>query len=195
MVDPDGTLEFHPLVPERWNDFESLFGPSGAYGGCWCTWWRQTRAEFDRNKGDGNRRAMRAIVESGEVPGLLAYLDGVPAGWVSVAPRDRYSSLERSPVLKRLDEEPVWSIVCLYVGRTHRGKGLAEALVEAACGWARENGARIVEAYPTVPRGEGPLPPVSSYMGVPSLYEKGGFEIRARPSPARAIVRRDLPPV
>lgn len=192
MSDHDGSLDVHPLDPERWDDLEALFGPNGAYGGCWCMWWRRTRAEFDDEKGEGNRRALKAIVDAGRTPGLIGYVDGEPAGWVSIAPREAYGTLERSPVLKRLDDEPVWSIVCLYVGRPWRGAGLARSLVEAACEWARSNGGRIVEAYPTVPRGEGPLPPVSSFMGVPSLYESAGFEIRARPSKARAIVRRDL---
>lgn len=192
MPDLEGALSFHPLEPDRWDDLEALFGASGAYGGCWCMWWRQTRAEFDANRGEGNRRAFAALVEAGEVPGLLAYVDGEPAGWISIAPREKHGALERSPVLKRLDDEPVWSIVCLFVGRPWRGKGLARALVAAACDWARTRGARIVEAYPTVPRSDADLPPVSSYMGVPSLFESEGFTVVARPSKARAIVRREV---
>jgi len=97
-------MEFHPLTPERWPDFEKLFGPRGAYGGCWCMWWRTTRSQFEKQGGEGNRRAMKNIVDSGEVPGIIAYADGQPVGWCSVAPRDSYGSLNRSPVLKRLDD-------------------------------------------------------------------------------------------
>ena len=95
-------------------------------------YWRLTRREFTKSQGEGNRRAMKAIVESGEVPGVLAYLDGEPVGWCSVAPRERFGSLERSPVLKRLDDKPVWSIVCLFVARGQRTKGITSTLISGA---------------------------------------------------------------
>lgn len=66
-------LEFHPVTKERWPDFATLFGEKGACGGCWCMLWRLTRKEFERQKGEANRQAMKTIVESGEIPGLLAY--------------------------------------------------------------------------------------------------------------------------
>ena len=108
-------LEFHPVTPERWPDFESLFGEKGACGGCWCMLWRLTRKEFERQKGEANRRSMKTIVESGEIPGLLAYSEKHPVAWCSVAPRQRFPALERSRVLKKLDDQPVWSISCFFI--------------------------------------------------------------------------------
>jgi GNAT superfamily N-acetyltransferase len=189
MTRQDAAIQFHPLTPKRWPDFETLFGKRGACGGCWCMWWRQTRAEFSAGHGERNRRAMKRIVESGEVPGILAYVKGEAVGWCAVAPRERYSSVERSRVLKRLDDEPVWSIVCLYVTKEHRGQGVAVALIRGAVDYAARRGARIVEAYPTMPRGRR-LADISSFMGVPAQYEKAGFTVRARPSAARAVMRR-----
>lgn len=177
-----------PLTRRRWPDFEELFGPHGAYGGCWCMWWRSTRREFEERKGNGNRLAMKAIVESGEVPGVLAYVRGKPAGWCSVGPREHFGALERSRVLKRLDEAPVWAIVCFFVARGFRGQGLAEALIGGALDHAKAGGGRIVEAYPTVPRGR-QLAPVSSYMGVPAMFARLGFTECARPSEAKMIMR------
>ncbi|MDH3234173.1 MAG: GNAT family N-acetyltransferase, partial [Alphaproteobacteria bacterium] len=69
-----------PLTPERWADFETLMGPKGGTGGCWCMLWRQSKAEHDANAGEPNRVAMRAIVEHDEAPGLLAYDNGTPVG-------------------------------------------------------------------------------------------------------------------
>ena len=145
-------MEFHPLTPDRWEDFARLFGAHGAYGGCWCMWWRETRAEFEKRQGAGNRRAMKQIVESGEVPGILAYAAGEPAGWISIAPREKFSGLERSRVLKRIDDTPVWSIVCFFVGKEYRSRGLAVPLIRAAVEYAAERGAKVVEAYPTLPK-------------------------------------------
>ncbi|MFN2169107.1 MAG: GNAT family N-acetyltransferase [Anaerolineae bacterium] len=181
-------LEFHPLTAERWTDFEGLFGPRGAYGGCWCMFWRLKRADFSRMQGDGNRAAMHAIVDSGEVPGLLAYAAGQPVGWCSVAPRERFGSLNRSPVLKPIDDTPVWSIVCFYIAKEYRGQGLTEALIRAAVQYAWQQGGQVVEAYPVDPQGRD-LAPVSSYMGLPGAFARAGFMEVARPSAGRVIMR------
>jgi GNAT superfamily N-acetyltransferase len=181
-------FEFHPLTKERWSDFVALFGKRGAYGGCWCMWWRETRSEFDRNQGDGNQALMKEIVISGKVPGILAYIDGQPAGWCSVAPRQDYGSLNRSRVLKPIDDEPVWSIVCFFVVKSFRGMSLSEKLIKAAVTYVAENGGRILEAYPTVPRGKR-LSTISTFMGFPAVFEQAGFIQVARPSEARMIMR------
>ena len=184
-------LRFHPLTPERWDDFERLFGPHGAYGGCWCMWWRSSRAEFQVRGGQGNKQAIKELVEQGVVPGILAYRDGEPLAWCSVAPREDFASLERSRVLKRLDDRPVWSIVCFYIPRRHEGQGLMQALIQAAVEYVRELGGRTVEAYPTVPR-NGKLPPVSSFMGIPAVFERVGFVQVARPSQAKVVLRYEI---
>lgn len=181
-------LDFQPLTTARWLDFEALFGERGAYGGCWCMWWRLTRREFEAQQGEGNRQAMKAIVESGEVPGILAYHEGQPVGWCSVAPREQFGSVERSRVLKRLDDKAVWSIVCLFVAKEYRGQGVAESLIRAAVVHVKDQGGKVAEAYPTVPK-TGKLPPVSSFMGIPAMFERAGFVECARPSESRAIMR------
>jgi GNAT superfamily N-acetyltransferase len=181
-------LEFQPLTAERWPDFERFFDAHGAFGGCWCMWWRLTRREFEQGNGEGNRQAMKSIVESGEVPGILAYCEGNPVGWCSVAPRESYGSLERSPVLKRLDDTPVWSLVCLCVAKDSRGQGIAAGLIRAAVEYVRAQGGKVVEAYPSQPRGD-KLAPSSSYMGIPAMFEQAGFVECARPSKSKAIMR------
>ena len=181
-------LKIHPLTPKRWPDFEKLFGAHGAYGGCWCMWWRSTRHEFEERKGEGNRRALKAVVDSGKAPGILAFLGKEPVGWCSVAPREEFSSLERSPVLKRLDDQPVWSIVCFYVAKGFRGQGIAEALIGGALDYVKGRGGSLVEAYPTAPKKK-PLAPVSSYMGLPAMFARAGFEECARPSRSKVIMR------
>ena len=181
----------HPLTPHRWDDLERLFGPSGACWGCWCMYWRIKRKEMEANGSAGNRRALRKLVLSGAEPGLLAYEGAEPVGWCSVGPRETYGSLERSHVLRRIDDRPVWSLVCLFVARGHRGSGVASELVAAAVRHAGRRGATTIEAYPRDPGG-GRLSSLSSYMGTPALFEAAGFHEVARPSDTRVVMRRKI---
>ncbi len=186
--DMSAKLTIRPLTPGRWDDLKDLFGARGACGGCWCMWWRLKRREFEERQGDGNRRAMKELVEAGNVPGILGYRDGKPVAWCSVAPREDFGALERSRVLKRLDEEPVWSIVCFFVARGHRGRGALRSLIRAAVDHVRRQGGTVLEAYPSVPR-SGRLPPISSFMGLPEVFAEAGFVECARPSASKRILR------
>lgn len=178
-----------PVVPEVWGDLEKLFGPNGACSGCWCMWWRITSAEFARDAGEANRRAFRALVRAGQVPGLIAYDDGDPVGWVSVAPRSEFGRIERSPKLRPIDDAPVWSIVCFYIDRRYRGRKIAPKLLDEAVRWAGRNGARVVEAYPVAPG----KPAASSFTGVEPMFARAGFREVARRG-GRAIVRKTIRP-
>jgi GNAT superfamily N-acetyltransferase len=181
------TLEYHPATAERWQDLEKLFGPRGAYGGCWCMWWRIARSQFSKQAGESNKQALKHIIDSGEIPGILAYANGEPVGWCSLAPREAFPSLERSRTLKRVDDQPVWSIVCFYVARPYRGKGLMVDLLKAAIAYAKEQGATIIEGYPVESHNN--LPPVSNYMGIASAFRKAGFVEVERRSEKRPIMR------
>ena len=183
-------LEYQPLTPQRWGDFEELFGEHGAYSGCWCMYWRITRAQLAANGNEGNRMAMKAIVDAGQVPGILAYHGGRAVGWCSIGPREVYGSLERSPKLKRVDERPVWSVVCFFMEKEYRGRGLMGLLLEAAVDYARKSGASIVEGYPISI--SGPLKGCMGYMGIDRTFAAAGFEEVARPDEDRLIVRRYL---
>jgi len=183
------TVTFLPLTKQNWKDFEQLMGPHGAYGGCWCMWWRLSRRVFKAQQGEKNRLAMKALVEEGICPGILAYKDHFPVGWCSVAPRDQFYALNRSPVLKRISQEAVWSIVCFYIAKAHRGKGLTKHLIHAAIAHVQENGGQVVEAYPTDPRDRQRLSPASVFMGLPGIFQSAGFVICARPSKAKVIMR------
>lgn len=183
------SFETHPLTADRWNDFETLFGKRGACGGCWCMFPRLKRSEYERSKGEGNRRRMKKLVDSGRVPGILGYVDGEPVAWCSIEPRELIGSLGRSRILAPVDDEPVWSIVCLFLAKSHRGRGLSKKMIEAAVRHAKSRGASIVEAYPVEPK-KTPMPAVFAYPGLVSAYLAAGFREVARRSETRPIVRR-----
>jgi GNAT superfamily N-acetyltransferase len=187
------TLDFHPLTLDRWADFETLFGERGACGGCWCMLWRLQRSVFDSQKGAGNREAMRSLVAAGEVPGILAYAGGEPVGWCAVAPRERYPALDRSRVLRRIDETPVWSVSCLFVARGYRKQGVSVQLLKAAVAWVGEQGGRVVEGYPVEPKKD-EVPAVFAWTGLASAFRRAGFVECARGSETRPIMRRTVKP-
>lgn len=181
-------LEFYPVTPERWRDVEKLFGERGAYGGCWCMWWRLLRAQFNEQKGELNRRALQKIVQSGTVPGLLAYADGQPSAWCSLGPREGFPTLERSRILKRVDDQPVWSVVCFFVAKPFRRQGVTVELLKAAVEYAKQHGAKIVEGYPVEPKTAN-TPSVFAWTGMASTFRRVGFVEVARRSPTRPIMR------
>ena len=154
-------------------------------------YWRLSRKEFERRKGEGNRRALRKLAGAGTPPGLLAYLDGEPVGWCALAPREVYPVLGRSRVLARVDDKPVWSVVCFFVARRHRSRGVSRALVRAAVAFAKQKGAKVVEGYPVEPR-RGRAPDVFVWTGLPGTFLTAGFKEVARRSPTRPILRRAL---
>ncbi|HUH06685.1 MAG TPA: GNAT family N-acetyltransferase [Egibacteraceae bacterium] len=183
-----------PVTPEAWDDLAELFGPSGAYSGCWCMWWRVTGRQFSQNGNAGNRAALQALVSGGCEPGLLAYDERRPAGWCAVSPRDQLGRVLRSPTLKPAEADPgegVWSVSCFYIPRDRRGQGLATALLDAAVAFARSRGATAIEGYPLDPRGQR-RPSAELYTGTPSMFARAGFSEVARRSQARAVMRREL---
>ena len=167
---------------------ESLFGQHGAVGGCWCMWWRLPRSEFKQNQGERNKETFKKIVDSGEVPGILAYMKDQPVGWCSIAPRETFPKLRRSRILKRVDDKPVWSVVCFFVSKAFRRKGVSVGLLKAAVDYATEQGAKIVEGYLVEPR-KNRTPDPFAFTGLASAFRKIGFVEVIRRSETRPIMR------
>lgn len=183
-------VEVHPVDTDRWPDLVALFGPSGAYSGCWCMWWRIPGGEFSRNGNAGNRTALEALARAGRPLGLLAYVDGRPVGWATVAPRAAFTRILRSPALKpdEPDDDRTWSVPCFYIGRGHRGTGIATALLTAAVAHARNRKATTLEAYPvdTTKR----TPAAELFTGTLAMFTNAGFTVHKRPATGRRVVVR-----
>jgi GNAT superfamily N-acetyltransferase len=157
-------------------------------------WWLLPRKQYDAQKGEGNRAAMHARVAAGEVPGLLGYLKDEPVAWCALQPRETYPTLERSRTLARVDDQPVWSVVCLFVARKYRRKGISMRMLEAAVAHTRERGASIVEGYPVEPKSER-MPEAFAWTGTASAFRNAGFKEVARRSETRPIMRYFIPAI
>jgi GNAT superfamily N-acetyltransferase len=185
-------LSFRPLRTEQWDDFVMLFGERGACGGCWCMLWRLSKKQFESQKGEGNKLAMKAVVESGEVPGILAYHKTQPVGWCAIAPRSRFPALSRSRVLQPVDDRPCWSVVCLFIDKSFRKRGVSTQLLRAATEYARSQGAELVEGYPVEPKSEKDIPPAFAWTGIPKAFVRAGFKEVVRRSATRPMMRFEL---
>ena len=180
-------LSFHPLTQKLWRDFELLFGRNGACGGCWCMYWKLRGKAFSENAGDTARQMQKAIVDSKTIPGLLAYSEGYPIGWIAVEPRSAYPKLAHSRILKLVDEQEVWSITCFFVEKKHRRKGITVELLKAAVEHVKKRGGKIVEGYPVDASKD--QADTFIYTGTASAFKKAGFVEVARNSPSRPIFR------
>jgi GNAT superfamily N-acetyltransferase len=188
-------FETRLLTPDTWPDLEELFEmPGGSIvRGCWCMYYRMTgQVSVSAAAGRDHKEQLCSLVEAGVVPGLVGYVDGRPAGWVSIGPREEYLKLRRSPIMKPVDDAEVWSVVCFYVARPWRGQGLQHRLLAAALDRARGQGVRIVESYP-VDKEERSHDDFM-FFGSRTLYEKAGFREVVRRSPTRVVMRRALRP-
>lgn len=190
LPSPSG-FEIHPATPDRWADLESLFGPGGAFGGCWCAYWRLRHSEFRDTSASEHRDCLRDRVESGNPPGLLAYRDGEPVAWVSVEPRDRFSAFEYARVYKPVDDTPVWTVTCFYLHEDVRGKGLTTHLLEAVKAHVATSGGQAVEGYPEDPD-ELSDSGTPGYMGLVPAFEHAGFSEIARLSNGRPVYRAEV---
>jgi GNAT superfamily N-acetyltransferase len=187
---PEFPLLFFAATKDRWKDLEKLFGERGACAGCWCMCWRRTRKEYLAGKGAGNKRTLKKLVTSGEVPGILAYHGDRAIGWCSVAPRETFEYLKKSRSFAPVDDQAVWSVTCLFIDKEHRKQGVAVAMLKAACDYVRSRGGKIVEGYPSITQKKLPDPWV--WTGVLPAYLSADYKEVKRPSASRAIVRKEL---
>jgi ribosomal protein S18 acetylase RimI-like enzyme len=189
-------LTILPLTPDRWADLEAIFKARGCSlaRGCWCMAYRlsgsQAPPPLGTTRAEVNRTHLKKLVEAGRTPGLIGYRGKVPVGWVSIGPRGEYARLARSPVMKPIDDQPAWSVICFVVPADYRGQGVARALLAGAVAYAKKHGAKLLEAYP-VDRPSRSNDD-SMWFGAKSMYDKAGFSEVARRKPQRPVVRLRL---
>lgn len=190
------SFTFQPLTAATWPDFVELFGVKGACGGCWCMVWRLKAADFEKQKGEGNKKSIQQLVKRNKPLGVLAFSGNKAIGWCAVAPRNEYIRLETSRILKPVDDQLVWSVSCFFMQKGYRHKGLSVLLLKATVDFAISKGAKLIEGYPVEPKpstsgGETRrgLPDVFAWTGIASAFIKAGFKEVAKRSETRPIMR------
>jgi ribosomal protein S18 acetylase RimI-like enzyme len=189
------TITIMPATAERFDDVEHAFSGGGDGLSCQCQWWTLTNAQFQASGQEDRERMLRAQIAEQPSPALIAYVDGEAAGWVRVGPRTAQPRLSRTrdfaATSEPWDDPSVWAVTCFVVRKEHRGRGLNQRLLDAAVEHARDNGARVLEAYPNdtsvTRRSANEL-----YRGILSVFENAGFREVARPKPERVIVQLEL---
>lgn len=186
-------LTVRDLAPGLWPALESLFGPHGACGGCWCMHWRLEKGErWEELKGAPAKRRMKSLVTSGRARGAIAFAGKEPVGWLAYGPRRDFPRLDRAPTLACDDPERVWSVPCFYIKPGWRDQGVATALLKHALASLRKAGAEVAEGYPVNLRPGQRLPSTFAWTGTRGLFAQAGFELAGPGSTSKVRVRRRL---
>ena len=187
--------EIVPASAERWQDVFELLGGDGDRG-CWCQAWRGRDAAARASGETRPQTLQRQMSGARPSPGYLAYLDGLPVGWVGVSIRTETPRLQHSRTIPAIDDAAVWSIGCFRVRPGHRRRGIAAALLDGVVEAARRAGAPGVEAYPIDPAGRR-IDAGLAFVGIATMFDAAGFR-RVRETSAksagipRILVRLDL---
>lgn len=168
-----GQLSVEPATLDRWEDVREVLDGAGEVG-CWCQAWRGLDA---KRLSGGKRRTelLRDQVAGGPAPpGFIAYLGGIPVGWVGVGVRSELPRLAQSRTIPAIDDLPVWAIGCFRVRPGYRRRGIARALLDAVVAAARDAAAPGVEAYPIDPEGQR-VEVGAAFVGIASMFDAAGF--------------------
>jgi GNAT superfamily N-acetyltransferase len=189
-----------PASHASWADLEAILGGAGCHGGrCYCQRFKLGRSAWP---GDDLDRAhmLREQTDCGHprsaaTSGLVAYLDGEPAGWCNVEPRSTYPYLGSVPWRKRQEDRAdagIWAVPCFIVRSGFRRRGVSYALARAAVDFARERGARALEGYPMMPERGNEVPWGELHVGHVNIFTAAGFTEVSRPTLRRAVLRIDF---
>ena len=176
-------LIFKPVSEDTFPDLVAFFAQHGNPNYCWCMRWRLKSAEFQKANSRERQNKLQTLVQDHLPIGVIAYQQDNVVAWCSIAPRETYPLLEGSTTLKRIDNSPVWSVVCFFIDPKLRRQHLSVQLLQAATQYAFSQGANIVEGYPVAPDKS------YRFMGSPATFEKAGFQEAGIAKNGRSIVR------
>lgn len=185
------SIVIHPATRDRWNDVVVAFGSRASNpDSCWCQ-------RFCAHTTSNNRVALQHEVDTAAIPiGLLAYVDGNPAGWTRVVPRNTLAGVLNNRALRRVldEDDSAWWVACFAVQPDYRGTGVGTTLLTAAVKYARENDASALEGHPVdVDKLQSPTASGSAlFTGTSAMFTTVGFHEIGRTYPSRPVMRIDL---
>ncbi len=190
---PRSAVKVRPLERSDWSLVEALFGERGACAGCWCMAWRLRQKDWEKGRGEKNRRAWKRLVEHGAASGVLALAGGRAVGWCSAGARADFAALETKRSLATEWDERTWSVTCFFVDKAWRRQGLGERMLRAAAALAKKRGATRIEGYPAaLPKDGGDLPAAFAWTGLPQVFERAGFAPLEKTPGKRPIYVREF---
>jgi GNAT superfamily N-acetyltransferase len=204
MSDVATGLRIVPANEASCGDLQTVFGPRGAAAYCQCQRYKlRPREAFAKFAVEERAHRLRTQTECGNpasetTSGLVAYLDGEPAGWCAVEPRSAYESLLRNnrvPWEGRTEDktdDSVWAVTCVFVRAGYRGRGFSYAFARAALALARERGARALEAYPILSEPGKEISWDEIHVGSPSIFAAAGLAEVSHPTKRRIVMRIDF---
>ena len=184
MSEQDPEIQYRAVTRETLADLTTFSGCHGKFQYCSCMRWRMRSTEYQKSTKQMRAEKLTQSVSAGTPVGILAYAGSEPIGWCSIAPRESYEALERYKALPRVDHSSVWSVVCFFVDRRFRRRQVTRGLPKGGLGYARSQGARIIEGYPVEPGSR-----LYTYMGSPATFREAGFQDVTPKGQQRKIVR------
>ena len=190
------SIEVRPATSERFDDVATMVGPKRPDANvCWCLSHRIDSRTNRELVGPARGELVRELCSRRVSPGVLAYDGDEVVGWAAVAPRAELP-VARSTKIPVVDEQPVWSVICIRVRPGHRGKGVSHHLLAGAVDYAAVNGAPVVEGYPVDNQGA-KVDLTMAFVGTRKLFEDAGFTLAAQTTSVaggfpRVVMRRQL---
>jgi GNAT superfamily N-acetyltransferase len=196
---PSPALRIVPASDAPFADVEAVFGTKGDPAHCWCQWYKIPGRDWSSVPDESlHERLAAQLAADGPGPGILAYDGDEPVGWCAVEPRPALVRLRRSRTVTQgsahpdLDDAGVWVVSCFVVPRAQRGRRVGSRLAEAAVAYAKQHGARTVEAYAVDPAARANVTSAELFHGTVSMFAAAGFAEVGRPSATRVVMEHRL---
>ena len=197
-----GQVRVVPANEASWDDLVAIFGKAGYAARCRCQRLKVTGWIWRDSTQEERVALQREQTACGDpsaktTSGVVAYVDGEPAGWAAVEPRTAYPKLRttRIPWTGRTedkDDEGVWAVTCFVVRKSHRGRGLMYHLAKATVDHARSRGAMALEGYPMITQPGKEITWGELHVGARQVFEEAGFTEVSHPTLRRVVMRVDL---
>ncbi|MEP6665812.1 MAG: GNAT family N-acetyltransferase [Nocardioidaceae bacterium] len=196
-ISPD-QLAIVPANKASWDDLQAILGTDD----CHCQGFKIRDSHWSTVSDAERANRLREQTACGNpkarsTTGPVAHLDGEPVGWCAVEPRTAYPRLlrTRTPWTGRDEDktdDSVWAVTCFVTRKGFRKRGITYALARATVDFARNRGARALEAYTMITQPGKEITWAELHVGSRDVFADAGFAEVSHPSPRRVVMRIDF---